>query len=48
VLVVEVVADIINEPFQHALSKLGIVVHQITVVLRFYGGSGRFYGGQTD
>ena len=45
-LVVDVVADIIYEPFQHALRKLGLVVHQRMVVLRFYGGGGQFYGGQ--
>jgi hypothetical protein len=38
-----VVTDVIDEPFQHALSKLAVVVHHSTVVSRFYS-SGRFYG----
>jgi hypothetical protein len=29
-LVIDVVADIIYQPFQHALSKLGLVVHRRT------------------
>ena len=41
-LVIDVVADIIDEPFQHALSQLGLVVHQRMVVLRFYGGQIQF------
>ena len=45
-LIVNVVTDIIDELFQHALSKLGVVVHQRTVLLRFYGGGGQFYSGQ--
>ena len=41
-LVIDVVTDIIDEPFQHALSQLGLVVHRRMVVLRFYGGQIRF------
>jgi hypothetical protein len=37
-LVVEVVTDIIDKPFQHALSKLGVMIHQGTVLrLRWCG-----------
>jgi hypothetical protein len=42
-LIIEVVTDVIDELFQHELSKLGVIIHQ-RLVSWFYGGGLQVYG----